>query len=256
MTDPVDSTGPSYPVVNPPGSNSIGRFIIGVSPIGTIPPFDVWETVQSQYANSQIITTLLTQFAGWMDQTQNFDSFFDLIFNVDTAQGYGLDVWGRIVGVNRILKISTPGAFFGFEEATDAVGFNQAPFYNGTALTSNYVLTDEAYRLLILTKAMANVSQCSIPVLNQMLMTLFPHRGNCYVAETPINKGPWFGFEEATDALGFNQAQFYGGEDDSNRMVMTYTFEFSLTPVELAIVQTSGVLPKPTGVKASVVTDV
>ncbi|TIO39651.1 MAG: DUF2612 domain-containing protein, partial [Mesorhizobium sp.] len=28
---------------------------------------------------------------------------------------------------------------------------------------------------------------------------------------------------------------------------------FQLTPVELAIVQNSGVLPKPTGVKASVV---
>lgn len=251
MSDPIDDTGPEYPVVNPPGSNAIGRFKIGVSPIGTIPPFDVWETIQSQYANSPIITTLIQNFASWVDQTQNFDNFFDLIFNVDTAVGYGLDVWGRIVGVNRILKVSTPGEYFGFEESGEAVGFGQAPFYAGAPLTTNYTLTDEAYRLLILTKAFANISQCGIPVLNQMLMTLFPNRGNAYVTEG-IDQGPWFGFEESTDGLGFNQATFYTGEQ-INRMVMTYTFDFSLSPVDLAIVNNSGVLPKPTGVKAFVV---
>lgn len=251
MSDPDDNTGPEYPVVNPPGSNAIGRFTIGVSPIGTISPFDIWETVQSQYANSPIITTLLTDFASWMDQTENFDNFFDLIFNVDTAIGYGLDVWGRIVGVNRILKITQPGSYFGFEEAGDAAGFNQASFYAGAPLTTNYILTDEAYRLLILTKAMANISQCSIPVLNQMLMTLFPHRGNAYVTEG-FEFGPYFGFEESGDAMGFNQAPFYSGQQ-VNRMVMTYTFDFSLSPVERAIVESSGVLPKPTGVKAIVV---
>jgi hypothetical protein len=84
-----------------------------------------------------------------------------------------------------------------------------------------------------------------------MLMTLFPHRGNAYVTEGQAS-GPWFGFEESTDGVGFNQAPFYSGEAIS-RMVMTYTFDFALSPVELAIVQASGVLPKPTGVKAYVV---
>lgn len=246
MTD----TGPPYPPVDPQ-SNAIGRFIIGVSPIGTIPPFDIWETVISQYANSPILTTLITNFAAFIDQTQNFDAFFDLIMNVDTAQGYGLDVWGRIVGVNRIITIFQPLPYFGFEESHEAVGFNQAPFYDGQTVTTNFRLEDEAYRNLILTKAFANISQCSIPVLNQMLLTLFPHRGNAYVTEG-ATLGPWFGFEEATDAKGFNQAPFYSGEMLA-RMIMTYTFEFALSPVELAIVQSSGVLPKPTGVKAYVV---
>lgn len=253
MSNPFDDTGPPYPVVNPPGSNAIGSFTIGVSPIGTIPPWDVWETMISQYANSKSLTAMVTGFADFIDQTKNFDDYFDLIWNVDTAEGYGLDVWGRIVGINRILTIVTPGTYFGFEEATDATGFNQAPFYNGVPLTSNYVLSDQAYRLLILTKALANITMCSIPQLNQMLMTLFPNRGNCYVTEGQT-QGPWFGFQEATDALGFNQAQFYTG-DVFNHMIMTYTFQFQPTPVELAIVQTSGVLPKPTGVKAFVVID-
>jgi hypothetical protein len=246
----VTGTGPPYPPPDPT-ANAIGKFIIGVSPIGTLSPFDIWQTVISQYANSPILTTLITNFAAFIDQTQNFDAFFDLIFNVDTAVGYGLDVWGRIVGVNRVITVFQPLPHFGFKEATDASGFNQAPFWSGGYLTQNFTLTDQAYRNLILVKAFANISQCSIPMLNQMLLTLFPKRGNCYVTEGAV-LGPWFGFKEATDGLGFNQAPFYNGQQ-LQRMVMTYTFEFVLSPVELAIAQSSGVLPKPTGVKASVV---
>jgi hypothetical protein len=253
MSD-LDDTGPPYPIVNPPPPNGIGFFTIGVSPVGELSAFDIWETVQSQYANSAIITTLLTNFAAWIDQTENFENFFDLIFNVDTAIGYGLDVWGRIVGVNRVLQISTPGSYFGFEESGEASGFNQASFYAGAPLTSNYILSDQAYRELILMKAFANISSCAIPVLNHMLMTLFPRRGNAYVTEG-LTEGPWFGFEESTDGLGFNQATFYNGQV-INRMVMTYTFDFALSPVELAIVKNSGVLPKPTGVKAFVVINI
>lgn len=246
MTD----TGPPYPVPDPL-DNQIGSFTIGVSAIGDQSMFDIWETLQSQYANSPIMTTLITNFADFIDPTANFDSFYDLIMNVDSAVGYGLDVWGRIVGVNRIIKIISALPYFGFEESNEAVGFNQAPFYSGQFISNNFTLTDEAYRQLILVKAFANISQCSIPMLNMMLLTLFPHRGNCYVTEGSTF-GPWFGFEEATDTVGFNQAPFYSGQT-AIRMVMTYTFEFVLNPLELAIVQSSGVLPKPTGVKASVV---
>lgn len=242
-------TGPIYPAPDPL-SNSIGRFTIGVSPIGSQPLWDVWETIQSQYANSPIITTLIQNFADFIDQTQNFDAFFDLIMNVDTAVGYGLDVWGRIVGVNRVITIITPNPYFGFQESAEAVGFNQAPFFSGQSITTNYILNDQAYRTLILTKAFANISQDSIPKLNQMLMTLFPHRGNAYVTEGQA-QGPWFGFKEATDATGFDQAPFYAGQIIV-RMIMTYTFEFTLSPLEMAIVKNSGVLPKPTGVKAYV----
>jgi hypothetical protein len=246
----VTDTGPPYPAPDP-SSNAIGKFKIGTSPIGTQSPFDIWETIISQYANSPIITTLITNFADAIDQTANFDAFFDLIMNVDTAVGYGLDVWGRIVGVNRVITVATPEPYFGFQESHEASGFNQGPFYSGQFVTTNFTLTDLAYRNLILVKAFANISQCSIPVLNQMLLTLFPGRGNAYVTEGST-LGPWFGFQEATDAVGFNQAPFYNGIV-IQRMIMTYTFEFALSPLELAIVQNSGVLPKPTGVKAYVI---
>ena len=206
------------------GSNGIGRFIIGVSPIGTIEQFDYWTTIISQYANSPILTQLIQNLNDCLDQTIDFENFYDLIWNVDTAQGYGLDVCGRIVNVNRVLSIPDPALnYFGFEEATPgSYGFNQQPFYQGGTFTNNFALSDSAYRVLIFAKALANICDGSITATNQILLNLFPNRGNCYV----------------TDGLN---------------MTMTYTFEFVLTPVELAIIGQSNVLPKPSGVQAAVV---
>lgn len=244
-------TGPPYP--RPPEGipNGLGQFALGISPIGDYPPFDVWRTVISQYANAPTLTRLIGNIFAYLDQTANLDAFFDYIWNVDTAQGYGLDVWGRIVGVKRVLQITT-GDWFGYQEASPGSDpFGQGAFYSGAALTSNFRLADEAYRLLIFAKAAANITNGSIPAINQILLSLFPHRGNAYVTEGG-DPGTWFGFQEALNTVGFNQASFYSGSPIET-MTMTYTFEFQPTPVELAIVQNSGVLPKPTGVSASVV---
>mgnify|MGYP000141366135 CR=1 FL=1 len=247
MTD----TGPPYPRIPDGIPNGIGQFEIGISPIGTYPKFDPWVTVISQYANSPILTTLITNIAEYVDQTRNLDAFFDLVMNLDTAQGYGLDCWGRIVGVNRVLKVVS-GDWFGFSEALPgSFTFGQAAFYSGQVLTDNFALSDASYRTLIIAKAAANITSGSIPAINRILMSLFPNRGNAYVTEGK-QQGAWFGFAESINAQGFNQAAFYSGSPITT-MTMTYTFEFPLSPVELAIVQNSGVLPKPTGVAATVV---
>lgn len=216
-------TGPDYGPK--PVTGAIGQFIIGVSPIGaTVNPFDYFATIISQYANSPILTQLIKDFAECVDQTRNMDDFYSLMWNVDTAVGYGLDVWGRIVGVTRIVQVPSPQRYLGFEEATiiSADPFGQSPFYSGAPLTDNYALSDDAFRTLIFAKALSNISNGSIQSINQILLNLFPGRGNCY----------------ATDEGG---------------MEMTYTFAFELTAVERAIIGQSGVLPKPVGVAATVV---
>lgn len=219
---------------------------------------DFDRTIISQYTSSPTLIKLIENLNDYLDPATNFEDFYNLIWNIDTAVGYGLDVWGRIVGVNRILKIADT-KYFGFDEATvlSSEGFNVAPFYNGQPLTSNYRLDDASYRRLIFAKAALNITNCSIPAINQILLNLFPDRGNCYVAEGPFLPIPvTFGFQEAGDREGFDRAPFAdllvltpGG------MSMAYVFEFILTPFEIAIVQQSGVLPKPVGVKATSVFD-
>lgn len=205
-----------------PEDNAIGNFIIGVSTIGDIPSFNVWKTIISQYANSPILTRLIENMFAYLDQTQNFQNFYDTVINIDTAQGYGLDVWGRRLDVSRTLTVPGNQMFFGYEEAgQQAQPFNQAPFYSGQQIGDNFVLTDSAYHVLLFAKAAANICDGSIPAINSILMTLFPNRGNAYVV-------------------------------DGLDMTMTFKFEFTLSPVELAIVGQSGVLPTSTGVSYSV----
>lgn len=246
-------SGPPYPHPNPaPGSNAIGSFQIGVSPIGTITPFDVWSTVISQYANSPILTQLIVDFSQYVDQTANFDNFYDYIWNIDTAVGHGLNVWGRILNVSRTLAIPV-GSYFGFAEAVgDGIDtFDVARFYSGADTTQNFNLADDAYRTLLFAKALFNICDGSIPAINQILTNLFPNRGNCYVAEGYPFQGFFFGFQEAIDTQPFGQAPFYSNLAQP-AMTLTYVFDFKLTGLELAIVSTSGAIPKPTGVKAFV----
>lgn len=218
-------TGPPPPFPHPSQPSAvagIGQFQIGVSPIGDIPTFDPWVTLLSQYANSPVITSIILAFNSAMDFTQTMSNFYDMMWNIQTAQGYGLDVWGRIVGVSRTLTIPGTTQYIGFGEAgTSWTGFGQGIWYSGSGLTQNYVLGDADFRRMILAKAATNITDGSIPSTNAIMLALFPGRGVCYVAD------------------GLN-------------MSLTYTFHFALTPAEFAIVQTPGILPAAAGVVVNI----
>jgi hypothetical protein len=220
----MSGTGPPYPRFAPgagPGQNGIGLFRIGISPLGEIPAWDPWSQIVSQYANSQAIDDLLLSFNSAMDQTENIESIFDLIWNIATAQGYGLDVLGRILNIKRTIPIGGSTSYLGFNEAGSFTGFGQGILYSGGTVTTNFTLVDQDYRTLLYAKAASNITDGSIPSVNQILLTLFPGRGACFVAD------------------GLN-------------MSITYTFNFTLSAVELAIVQFSGVLPTASGVTPNV----
>jgi hypothetical protein len=205
-------------------SPGIGQYRIGIDPIGeATPSFDWLQTIYAQYANSPVLLALIDYISQWIDPARLVDYFFDNLWNVDTAQGWGLDVWGRIVGVNRVVAAS-PNKWFGFEEAgtLSADPFDQSPYYSGQNNgPQNYTLSDAIFRQLILAKAAANIWDGSIPGLNNILRLMFPGE-ICYVTD---------------------------GED----MTMTYRFEFTLTPVQQTLVINSGVLPHPAGVSISYV---
>jgi Protein of unknown function (DUF2612) len=178
------------------------------------------QTVISQYNNSPTLIKLLSLINDWISPDANMEAFYTLVLNVETAVGYGLDVWGRIVGVIRVLAV-TDNFYFGFaqQDNESLVGtFGQAPFYSGEVVTSNFTLTDDAFRQLIFAKAAANITDGSIPSINALLMNLFPGRGNIYVA-------------------------------DGLDMTETITSEFDLEPFEVSILVNSGVLPRSTGVQ-------
>jgi hypothetical protein len=204
---------------------AVGEYAIGESapsPPAPTSRFGVLATVISQYSNSPVLLQLVENFSDYIDPSQNIDAFFQSIWDVDTAVGVGLDIWGRIVGVSRVLQLPVDEPYFGFVEAADALSLNEGVFYNGSQVTSNFALSDVAFRRLIFAKALANISDGSMASINQILINLFPQYGNSHVT-------------------------------DGRDMTMTYTFGGTLSSVDFAIVSQSGVLPRPAGVSATIV---
>jgi hypothetical protein len=184
------------------------------------PFFDGRSALLSQYANSPVIGSLITAFTAIFDLQPNFAAFFDAVWNIQTAVGFGLDIWGRIVGVERALYVPN-GQYLGFSEATDAFPFGSGVFYTGEATTPNYLMTDEAYRRVILAKAAMNISDCSVRAINAILRLLFPNYGTTWLR-------------------------------DNADMTMTFVFGARPSRIDYAIVTQSGVLPRPAGVSFNV----
>jgi hypothetical protein len=210
------------------------------------------ETIISEYQHSAILCQLITNLNEYLDPLVDLERFYYNVWLIDTARGWGLDVLGRRVGVGRVITAPTT-RFFGFNEmGSEGIdGWDSAPWFNGDYLTTNYTLTDNAYRRLILAKAAANITDGSIPALNQMLMNLFPGRGNTYVRDDhpPVDDNFFTFNEQGPNAWGWDQQPW--GDFlwvPAKIMTMTYVFEFVLHPTEIAVVTSSGVLPRPTGV--------
>lgn len=176
---------------------------------------DLNETILSQYANSPAIMALIRSMNDRIDPAADIQMFYDQVWNINTATTWGLDNWGRILGISRLIEIQGDDATFGF------LGSTMQPFGQGTfarpQATNIYSLTDDAYRALLMLKAAANVSDCSVPGINSIIQNMLAGRGPCYVLEV----GP---------------------------MQIRYVFEFWLTPYERALMRNQTVPPKPGGV--------
>ena len=127
-------------------------------------------TIQSQYGASPHIIGIVEAAAKQLDPTGDIQTFYDKVFNPLTAEGVGLDIWGRIVGASRYLTVDNE-EFFGFY-GSRLYPFDQAPFYvEGD--TDLFRLEDNAFRTLIFLKAAANIGNATLPSIKEILTSLF-----------------------------------------------------------------------------------
>jgi hypothetical protein len=110
---------------------------------------DVREELQpyilTQYSGSPTIVQLLSDFRDNIDPQADINLFIEKVMNIDTAEGIGLDILGRIIGMARVVR------------------------YGGETIT----LTDNLYRRLLMYKAFANISDSTMATMNKMLNLLF-----------------------------------------------------------------------------------
>lgn len=183
-----------------------------------ISDIDALEPVISQYAASPRILALLVKQAALLDPGRDLMLYYDGIFNPKSAQGVGLDIWGRIVGIGRMLWMANT-EFFGFAYQL-MENFDQAPFWIESLAQGQFRLADEAYRFLIFYKAAANIGRGDMASINDLLNSLFEaDRGpaNSYVLEVGV-------------------------------MEIRAVFNFYLSGYEQALLEQYGLLDRPAGV--------
>ncbi len=149
------------------------------------------QTLLSRFAGSPVLVSLIASFNAAMDPVGQIENFYKYVFNVRTAVGNGLNIWGKIVGVSRVVPSPVP-----------------------------VTLDDADYQTLILAKAAANIGNVTIPTLNKLLQAVFGGSGLVYV-------------------------------QDNLDMTLSYVFLFQPSAAQQAIIQYSGVIPRPAGVLAN-----
>ncbi|MEX9215649.1 DUF2612 domain-containing protein [Providencia rettgeri] len=176
-------------------------------------------TIYRQYSTSKTIIGFIETFNAAVDLNDFTDEFIGKVWDVLTAESYGLDIWGKIVNVSRYQKGLINNDAFGF--ADGFMPFNTAPFESGLQETENVRLDNDAYRTLILAKAFTNISIATIQDLNRFLNMLFKGRGVAFC-------------------------------NNYQKMTIGITTDFDLAPYEVTILTNTDVMPIPSGVQISI----
>ena len=175
----------------------------------------VQDTLISQYADSPVLCGLIRRFNDCLDPRADLRQFYDTVWNIDTAQGFGLDTWGAIVGIGREVAISAQDEYIGFSQGYTP--FGEGIWSSGEGTDRRYRLDDDTYRRIILLKAMSNIIYATAPHINRLLCEMFGKRGRAYFVK-------------------------------NGTMAARYVFEFYLLPVERAVIRQTDLLPRPAGV--------
>ncbi|QDX29575.1 DUF2612 domain-containing protein [Dickeya poaceiphila] len=186
-----------------------------------------WEsTIYAQYANSTALLSIINTFNQAVSIDEFTNEFINKVWDLTANESYGLDVWGKIVGIGRYITAPIDSDAFGFYESNAGASdyplpFNDSPFYAGVQETTSVRLSDDAYRTLIMCKAFSNISIATIPEINKFLVMLFAGRGRAYCV-------------------------------NYRDMTIGITFEFALAPYEKSILTDYNVVPVPSGVQLNI----
>lgn len=178
---------------------------------------NIKDTIMAQYANSPAILAIIEGLNNAIDPQYFIGDFYNYVYRLSSAKGFGLDIWADKVGVSRNAPMANiDSKNLGFAEGFEP--WNSAPWSDGGAFSS-FRLTDEQVRRLIIIKAASNILYATALNINKFLLMIFYGRKAYY------------------NIIGHMSAE--------------YVFEFDLDPFERMVVYSLNILPRPSGVGVS-----
>jgi len=181
---------------------------------------DLLQALLWQYESALSLQSLLEQKQNWynVNQQQFWESWYRDVFNLQTANQFGLSVWAIILDIPIIVVVTPPA---------DVVGFGWGPLHknfthgNFRATAGSQELTVEQARTVLRMRYFQITSRGTVPEINKFLKILFGDLGPAYV-------------------------------QDNYDMTMTYVFEFAVPSNLSYIFKNFDILPRPAGVSASI----
>lgn len=145
------------------------------------PSVNLMQAILWQYEDAEKLKAIVEAKQAWTNsnQTEFWRSWYRDVFNIDTANDFGLSVWARILDVplqveNSAQEDKKP---FGF-------GANNNNFVNGNfgvVAGSAQRLGTEQQRLVIRMRYFQLTSRCTVPEINSFLADVFKDMGRAFV---------------------------------------------------------------------------
>ena len=188
---------------------------------------DVLSSLLWQFNEAINLETLLRSKQAFYNRAQRdfWSNWYRDVFDLRTANEFGLSVWSNILDVPFFSGVEqSPANYpaFGFDTGrsdSPIQNFNNGNFASRADDFTN--LDTEQKRLLLRLRYFQLVTTCTVPEINQFINTLFP-QGLVYVL-------------------------------DGNNMTMTYVFTFIPPSNLLRVAQDFDILPRPSGVELNIV---
>lgn len=156
---------------------------------------DLLKALLWQHDNAPALTTLIRRKQDWYNENQAgfWQDWYRDVFNIDTANEFGLYVWSRILNVR--LGIPTESTIqlphFGF--GTEHLNFS-GPF--GRQFAGEQGLTLEQKRLVIRLRYFQLVTRGAVSEINEFMVDVFKDRGRVYVMDyNDMTAIYWFEFQ-------------------------------------------------------------
>lgn len=153
----------------------------------TVQDFDssvnLMQAILWQYEDAEKLKAIARAKQEWTNHNQSefWSSWYRDVFNIDTANSFGLAVWGRILNIALGVDVAPQVGKRAFGFGSNHANFNQGNF--GTTTDETIGLTVDQQRTVIRLRYFQLTSRCTIPEVNEFLAKLFAAEGNVFVID-------------------------------------------------------------------------
>lgn len=181
---------------------------------------DAVKALMWEHDNAEHLKSLVLLKQAWYEENQEqfWQQWVSDVFNIDTANSFGLAVWARILDIPLYVISDADQNKFAFGFGPSNANFENGNFANRSA--NQLGLTLEQRRLVIRLRYFQLTCRGAIPEINAFLADIFSDVGKVYAI-------------------------------DNLDMTMTYFFQFQPSRQLLLVLDNYDLLPRPSGVKVN-----